>query len=130
MLRRTFLSMMLLSAVVAMVATAPVGRAAGSDIRGFDEAVKAGRPILIHVTAEWCPICHRQKPIVSDLLSKPEFKVIRKFEIDFDTEKDVLRRYNVQQQSTLIVFRNGQEVDRQVGQTDPAAIEALLSEAL
>jgi thioredoxin 1 len=128
MFRRTFLSMTLLSA---MALTLPsLARAADGDIPGFDEAVKVGRPILVHITAEWCPICHRQKPVVSDLLSKPEFKVIRKFEIDFDTEKAVLRRYNVQQQSTLIVFRNGKEVDRQVGQTDPASIEALLREAL
>jgi thioredoxin 1 len=130
MFRRTFLSNTLLSAAVAMVAFVPAGLAADGDIPGFDEAVKAGRPILIHVTAEWCPICHRQKPIVSDLLSKPEFKVIRKFEIDFDTQKDVLRRFRVQTQATMIVLKGGEEVDRLAGQSDPAAIEALLREAL
>jgi thioredoxin 1 len=128
MLRRTFLSMTLLSATAVILA--PVAHAADGDIPGFDEAVKAGRPILIHVTAEWCPICHRQKPIVSDLLSKPEFKAIRKFEVDFDTRKDVLARFRVQTQATMIVFKGGEEIDRLAGQSDPAAIEALLREAL
>lgn len=128
MLRRTFLSMTLLSATA--VAFAPVARAADGDIPGFDDAVKAGRPILIHVTADWCPICHRQKPIVSDLLAKAEFKSIKKFEVDFDTQKDVLSRYRIQTQSTMVVFKAGKEVDRLAGQSDAAAIEALLREAL
>lgn len=49
------------------------------------------------------------------------------FEIDFDSQKDVLREFNVRQQSTLIAFRGAEERGRAVGITDPAAIAALVA---
>ena len=99
-------------------------------IPGFDEALEAGDPILIHVTASWCEVCQIQKPIVASLLSKPDFKSMKKFDVDFDTEKEVLARYRVQMQSTMIVYKGGKEVDRETGETDRAAIETFLREAL
>lgn len=47
------------------------------------------------------------------------------FEVDFDSQKDVLRIFGVRQQSTLIGFRGTTERARAVGITDPAAIAAL-----
>jgi thiol-disulfide isomerase/thioredoxin len=99
-------------------------------IPGFDEALKAGGPVMIHVTAPWCEVCQAQKPIVASLLALPDFKDMKKFDVDFDTQKEILARYRVQMQSTMIVYKGGKEVDRQTGQTDPAVIEALLREAL
>ncbi|MCZ8548170.1 thioredoxin family protein [Mesorhizobium qingshengii] len=99
-------------------------------IPGFDEALKAGGPMLIHVTAPWCETCQVQKPIVASLLASPDFKRMKKFDVDFDTQKEILARYRVQMQSTMIVYKGGKEVDRQTGQTDPVAIDALLREAL
>jgi thiol-disulfide isomerase/thioredoxin len=46
------------------------------------------------------------------------FQERQAFEVDFDTQKDVLARYRVQSQSTMIILKDGKEVDRQVGQTD------------
>lgn len=102
---------------------------ATSLIPGFDAATKDGAPILVHVTAPWCETCQAQKPIVSELLARPDFAAMKKFEIDFDSQKDVLTDLRVTTQSTMIVFRDGKEIDRQVGQTDPAEIEALLRKA-
>ncbi|SJM33766.1 thioredoxin family protein [Mesorhizobium delmotii] len=99
-------------------------------IPGFDDAAAAGAPVLVHVTAPWCEVCQIQKPIVADLLSRHGFEGMKKFDVDYDTQKEVLARHRVTTQSTMIVFRGGQEVDRAVGQTDPAAIEALLRKAL
>jgi thioredoxin-like negative regulator of GroEL len=75
-------------------------------------------------------VCQLQKPIVAELLSRPDFKDMKKFEVDFDSQKEILARYRVQMQSTMIVFKAGQEVDRQTGQSDAAVIEALLRKAL
>lgn len=128
MFRRTFL---LLASSACLAFAGPVLAQDGDEIiPGFEEALKAGHPILIHVTAPWCEVCQIQKPIVASLLATPDFKAMKKFDVDFDTQKEVLARYRVQMQSTMIVFKDGKEVDRQTGQTDPAAIEALLREAL
>ena len=129
MQRRHFL---MLSAAAGIAAAAGPAFAHNGDetIPGFEEALNAGGPVMIHITAPWCETCQAQKPIVAALLASPDFKNIKKFDVDFDTQKEILARYRVQMQSTMIVYKGGKEVDRQTGQTDPAVIEALLRESL
>jgi hypothetical protein len=52
------------------------------------------------------------------------------YEVDFDTAKETLRRFRVQTQSTLIVFKGKDEVGRSTGDTDPARIRALVAKGL
>ena len=52
------------------------------------------------------------------------------FDVDFDSAKDVLKQFKVQNQSTLIVFKGGKEIDRSTGQTDPAVIRAMVNKGL
>jgi thiol-disulfide isomerase/thioredoxin len=96
----------------------------------FEAAQSGGKPILIDVSAPWCPTCKAQAPILSKLMSDPRFKGMVAFNVDFDSQKDVLRKLNVQYQSTLIVFKGKQEAGRSVADTNPASIEALLARAL
>ncbi len=96
----------------------------------FEAAERAGKPILIDVTAPWCPACRAQAPILSDLVSEPKFKDLQVFTVDFDSQKDALRLLGVRQQSTLIVFKGSTEAGRSVGDTSKASIEALLAKGL
>ncbi len=102
-------------------AIAPFSRAA------FDAAQTEGKPILVQITASWCPVCAKQKPILSHLLSEPRFKDLIVYNIDFDSQKDLVREMGAQKQSTLIVFTGKTEKGRSTGETDPAAIESLLA---
>jgi thiol-disulfide isomerase/thioredoxin len=96
----------------------------------FEAAQAGGKPILIDVSASWCPTCKAQAPILSKLMGDPRFKNVVAFNVDYDSQKDVLKRLNVQRQSTLIVFRGKQEAGRSVGDTNPASIEALLAKGI
>ncbi|MFN3673403.1 MAG: thioredoxin family protein [Bosea sp. (in: a-proteobacteria)] len=96
----------------------------------FEAALKAGKPVLVDVTAPWCPTCKAQAPILSELTKQPRFKNLVVFTVDFDSQKDVLRGLKAQQQSTLIVFKGGAEIGRSVGDTGKASIEALLARAI
>ncbi|MGE3991534.1 thioredoxin family protein [Pseudorhodoplanes sp.] len=96
----------------------------------FEAAQVAGKPILIDVSASWCPTCKAQAPILSKLLGEQRFKNMVAFNVDFDSQKDILRRLNVQRQSTLIVFKGKQEAGRSVADTNSASIEALLAKSL
>jgi thioredoxin 1 len=100
------------------------------DQKAFEAAQAAGKPILIEVSAPWCPICKAQAPILSRLTSDPKFKELVSFDIDFDSQKDLLKKFNVQKQSTLIVFKGKQETGRSTGDTNAASIEALLGKSI
>jgi thioredoxin 1 len=96
------------------------------DDQSFKQAQAAGKTILVDVTASWCPTCRQQRPIVEQIeKEKPNLVV---YEVDFDTAKDTLKRFRVQQQSTLIVFKGTKEVGRSTGDTDPARIRALVAQ--
>ena len=98
------------------------------DSKAFQDAQSAGKIILIDVKASWCPMCAKQHPIIAGIeKEKPSLLV---YEVDFDTAKDVLKRFRVQTQGTLIVFKGSAEVGRSTGDTDPAGIRALVAKGL
>jgi thiol-disulfide isomerase/thioredoxin len=95
----------------------------------FTAAQKAGKPILIDITAPWCPTCAKQHPILSSLYQTPEFKDLQVFNVDFDTSKPLLRSLGVQMQSTMIVYHGAKEAGRATGETAAPAIHDLLAKA-
>lgn len=122
MLRRLFL----MAGILAGVAIGSTARASDWSQAAFDAAQKAGKPILVEVDAPWCPNCAKQRPILSELAKQPEFASMVILKVDFDSQKDVLKEFNVRMQSTLIAFHGEKETGRSTGVTDPAAIKALL----
>jgi thioredoxin 1 len=114
------------------VATAPLSWAVAEmpfTPQAFEASQKQGQPILVHITASWCPICAKQRPILDRLEAEPRFKNLVVYNIDFDTQKDQVRAMGAQKQSTLIVFDGTAEKGRSTGETDPAAIESLLGKS-
>ncbi len=99
------------------------------DAKSFEKAQAANAPILVHVTAEWCGTCKIQKPIVADLAQRPDFADLIIFDVDFDTQADVVQAFKVQYQSTMITFKGHDETFRVVGATDPKAIEDIVRRA-
>lgn len=96
----------------------------------FDAAQKAGKPILIDTYATWCQICARQAPIIDELRAEAKFKDLVTFRVNFDTQKDVMRKFHASVQSTLIAFRGTKEVGRSTGETQPEWVEDLLEKTL
>ena len=99
------------------------------DQNTFEALQAAGKPILIDVYAEWCPTCRQQAPIVTALLTTPEFKDFTVLKVNFDTQKNVRQALRVAQQSTFIVYRGKTEVARTVGDTSKDSIAATLRKA-
>lgn len=120
-----------LTLIAASLAAAPLS--AGGERytdAAFDAAQKAGKPIIVDVSAAWCPVCRVQGPIVEDLAMSDKFQEFVHLEVDFDRQKDALRRFNAQKQSTLIVFRGTKEIARSIGDTKRESIEAMMEKAL
>jgi thiol-disulfide isomerase/thioredoxin len=126
--RRAVLSLALAASMAGTLAMA--AEPTGFTPAAFEAAQKAGKPILVEVTAPWCPTCRAQAPIVKELSAEPKFKNLQVFAVDFDSQKDALQMFKAQRQSTLIVFKGAHEVGRSVGDTDKASIEALAAQGL
>jgi len=112
------------AATVAFAAELPFDKAK------FDDALAAGKPVVVDFQADWCPTCKAQKPIVQGLLKDPKYQGLTLFVANYDTEKDLKKRLAVSQQSTFVVFKAGKEVARSTGQTDKGALADLFSLAL
>jgi thioredoxin 1 len=128
--RRLFIGALAIGSALALSPLASAMSAKDYSQSAFDAAQAAGKPILIDVHAPWCPSCKAQAPILSDLQAQPKFKDMVVLKIDFDSQKDLLRKFKVRYQSTLIVFKGKQEMGRSTGDTKAASIEALLSKAI
>jgi thioredoxin 1 len=114
---------------LALGSVARAATAAPFTQQAFAAAQHDGKPILVHIEASWCPICAKQRPILGQLMSDPDFQNLVVYQVDFDTQKDVVHAMGVQMQSTLIVFHGTAEKARSTGETDAAAIKALLEKA-
>ncbi|WP_055334262.1 thioredoxin family protein [Ralstonia solanacearum] len=98
--------------------------------KAFDDLRAAGKPVLLHVHATWCPICKKQAQVISALESEDRFKSLTVMRVDFDTEKAVQAALKVNARSTMIAFKGETEVGRSVGDTNPDSIAALLAKPL
>jgi len=130
MLSRRSVLFTAVAASTALVAPAYATETKAFDPASFDAAQKAGKPILVAIHASWCPTCKAQKPILSDLMAEPKFKDLIYFVVDFDTQKDAVRFFGAQMQSTLIAFKGATETGRSVGDTERSSIAALLNKTL
>ena len=128
--RRHLLGALALSGALSLSSIASAMDKKPFDQKAFEAAQAAGTPILVEVTASWCPVCKAQAPILARLKSEPKFKDLVSFNIDFDSQKDLLKKFNVQKQSTLIAFKGKLEAARSTGDTKATSIEALLAKAI
>jgi thioredoxin 1 len=128
--RRSVLIASLIAAGMCANASAFAESAPAFEAKAFAEAQKAGKPILLAIHASWCPTCKAQAPILSELRADPKFKDLVYFVIDFDSEKDLVNRFGVRMQSTLIAFKGEKEEGRSVGDTQRASIFALVEKSM
>lgn len=119
----------LLLGLAGLAGAARAATAAAWDADAFAAAQAANRPILVDIWASWCPICAKQQPILDKLAADPAFSALTIFRVDFDAQKDVVRRFGARMQSTMVVFHGTTETGRAVGETNPDAIRALLATA-
>jgi thioredoxin 1 len=92
----------------------------------LDALNRSGQPVLVAIHADWCSTCKTQEKILQELLPQPEFKRITLLRMDFDQQKEAVRAFGVEYQSTLIVFKDGREVGRSTAEQSPVRIAELL----
>lgn len=93
------------------------------------QAQAGNQPVALHFHADWCPTCRAQEKVLQGLKSEPGLDLMV-LVVNYDTEKELKKRFNVRAQSTFVVLRGQQEWARLVGDTDPAAIRTAFKSAL
>jgi len=91
----------------------------------FEEIIKSEQPILVDFWAEWCGPCKMIGPVVEELAGDYEGKaVIGK--VDVDSNPGVAQAFGIRSIPTLLFFKGGEIVDKQVG----AVPKSVLSQKL
>ncbi len=84
----------------------------------------------LHFFAEWCSVCLGQKRFMQKLQSDKDLKNLKVYLVDFDFEKKLKNEYNVERQSTIILFRGQQEIARSLAVNDKDKIAEFLKKSL
>jgi thioredoxin 1 len=91
----------------------------------FEEVVlKSDKPVLVDFWATWCGPCRMVGPIIEDLSNDYEGKAIVG-KVDVDSHQEFAAKYGVRNIPTVLLFKNGEVIDKQVG-VAPKATSMLL----
>ncbi len=91
--------------------------------QNFEEIINTDKPVLVDFWAEWCGPCKMIAPIVQELASDYDDKaVIGK--LDVDSNPEVSAKYGIRSIPTLLVFKGGQVVDKQIGAVPKTVLSA------
>ena len=80
----------------------------------FDEAIKKYPYLVIDCWAEWCTPCLMVHPIIENLAKKHKGKIAFA-KLDIDQNREIAERFSIMSIPTLLVFKNGQNVDSILG---------------
>ena len=93
----------------------------------FEEIINDSRPVLIDFWAAWCGPCLAIAPVIESLAKEAaERFVVGK--LDVDNNPEATMKYGIRSIPTLVIFKNGSEVDRLLGgQHTQATLEGKLA---
>ncbi len=91
-----------------------MAKAVTLDENSFDQVLNGGKTVLVDFWAEWCGPCKMIAPAVEELAEEFEGQAVVA-KVDVDSNPNLSVKYGIRSIPALMIFKNGEVVDRMVG---------------
>ncbi|MEW6731913.1 MAG: thioredoxin [Acidobacteriota bacterium] len=93
------------------------------------EVLQSERPVLVDFWAQWCPPCRIMLPTIKEVAAEYEGRATI-IKLNVDENPATAQRYGIKSIPTMILFKDGKEVERVIGATSKESLSQLLAERI
>ena len=92
----------------------------------FNEIIINNKKVLVDFNANWCGPCRMLSPILEEISSLRSDVVIAS--VNIDSEEELAKKYNIMSIPCLVLFKDGNEINRSLGLKPREEIEKFIGD--